>query len=88
MSGSPNRPYFLGLNESLNDLAAAVKKPGLRVDLVCDQQDEYAPHALNVFKWNKEYVKHLSSKRTTHSLDFSLFKQLPRRFSYLPRDLR
>ena len=62
MSGSPNKPYFLGLNESLNDIGACVRKPGWRVHLVCDQQDEYADHALNVFKWNKAHVTHLLSK--------------------------
>ena len=57
---APNKPYYLGLSESLNDIGASVKRPGLGVDLVCDQQHEYADHALNMFKWNKDHVRHLS----------------------------
>jgi hypothetical protein len=61
-SGAPTKPYFFCVNESFNDVAECVRKPGWRVQMIFDQQHQYADHAMNLFHWNKQNVAHLSAR--------------------------
>ena len=49
-SGKPSSPYHLGFTECLEGAAACVKKPGWQVSFVFDQQNVYAPWALEFFR--------------------------------------
>jgi hypothetical protein len=61
-SGAPTKPYFLGFIECLSMAAACVRKPGLRVNFVFDQQKHYAANALRLFQINKEHVPFLRNR--------------------------
>jgi hypothetical protein len=53
-SGSPDKPYYLGFIECLESAALSVKKHGMLVDFVFDQQNVLAPWALMFFTRTKD----------------------------------
>jgi Protein of unknown function (DUF3800) len=62
-SGAPNKPYYLGFTECLEGAALSVKKPGLQVNFVFDQQNQFAPWALMFFQnAQRDSTTHLSRR--------------------------
>ncbi|MDP6372793.1 MAG: DUF3800 domain-containing protein [Vicinamibacterales bacterium] len=49
-TGAPTKPYFVGFSQCVVDAALCVRKPGLRVNFVFDQQNEFNGHALRIFQ--------------------------------------
>jgi len=51
--GAPHKPYYLLLQSVIVQAAARVKRAGLRVHFVCDQQLQFAAYALQLYAYVK-----------------------------------
>jgi hypothetical protein len=62
-SGSPNRPYYLGFNECIENAAARVRNPKWQVSFYFDRQNVLAPYALEYYQRAKVLAPPRLAKR-------------------------
>jgi hypothetical protein len=53
-SGAPSRPWAVGFVECLHAATRAARRDGEKVDFIFDRQNEYAPHATELYERAKE----------------------------------